>query len=191
LPVIAKLYESESYAEAANVCTLNWYAVQTRSNFERVLASGLSEKGVETFCPATREVHRWKDRMKPVHVPLFPGYVFVRIEDTPGNRLRVVSTNGAVRILGDGSLIEPVPEHEIRSVRLLLESARPFSVHPFLKEGSWVRIKHGSMRGIEGRIVRFKNSARLVMSVEMLAKSIAVEIDDCDIEQVPEHARRG
>jgi transcription antitermination factor NusG len=162
--------------------TPNWYAVQTRSNFERLIASELKGKSIETFYPAVRELHRWKDRVKAVDVPLFPGYLFVRFEDTPSNRLRVVTTNGAVRILGDGSFIEPIPDHEIRSIRLLLDSARPFSAHPFLKEGAWVSVKRGPMRGIEGRILRFKSGARLVVSIEMLAKSIAVEVDDCDVE---------
>ncbi len=172
----------ESSAAALQRRARNWYAVQTRSNFESLIASELKGKGIETFYPAVREVHRWKDRMKAVDVPLFPGYIFIRIEDTPANRLRVVTINGAVRILGDGSFMEPIPDHEIHSVRLLLDSARPFSAHPFLKEGAWVRVKSGSLRGIEGRIVRFKSGARLVVSIEMLAKAIAVELAGCDVE---------
>jgi len=159
-----------------------WYAVYTRSNFEKTLAADLTAKGIEAYLPAVREVHRWKDRRKEVDVPIFPGYVFVRIPDSVPVRLQVVRCMGAVRILGNGPEIEPVPEIEIESVRRLLLSKAPFFSHPFLREGAWVRVKHGPLEGVEGLLVRVKSSSRLVLSVQMLSQSVATEIDSGDVE---------
>src|SRR4051794_7452554 len=99
-----------------------WYAVQTRSRFEKTVSAQLTAKTVENYLPAFSEVHRWKDRNKLIEMPAFPGYVFARFADGNAQRQQILRTPGAVRILGAGDAIEPVPEHEIESVRLLLGS---------------------------------------------------------------------
>lgn len=154
-----------------------WYAVHTRSNFEQKVASELCAKGLKGYLPAFPEIHRWKDRKKEVSVPLFPGYVFVRMEDCDQSRVSVLRTIGVVRILGIGAEIERVPDAEIESIQQLLRSKVPFFAHPFLREGAVVRVKHGPLQGIEGLLVRVKNQGRLILSIQMLAQSVVTEVD--------------
>jgi len=161
-----------------------WYAVHTRSNFEKRVALELDRKGLETFLPAFHETHRWKDRRKTVEVPYFPSYVFVRIEDAPERRLDVLCTTGAVRILGQANRIEPIPEPEIDRFQRLVASNLSAFAHPFLKEGASVRVKAGPLQGIEGLLVQFKNRNRLLLSLNLLARSVATEIDLCDVELI-------
>lgn len=159
-----------------------WYALYTRSNFEKRVAVELAAKRVENYLPLVEQVHQWKDRRKRVEVPVFPGYVFVRLEDSHTARLEVLRTAGCVRILGQGDRIEPVPEPEIESIRRLLKARVPCFAHPFLKEGAWVRVKSGPLREIEGLLVRVKSKTRLVLSVALLSQSVATEIDVADVE---------
>ena len=154
-----------------------WYAVHTRSNFEQRVAAELAAKGLESFLPATQEIHNWKDRKKLVEIPVFPGYVFARFPDSGAARVQVLRTSGAVRILGTSTAIEPVPEVEIESIRQLLRSTVPFFAHPFLREGALVRVRRGPLQGVEGLLLRVKNQGRLVLSVQMLAQSVATEVD--------------
>ena len=161
-----------------------WYAVHTRSKCEQSVSSELTAKGVECYLPATRNIHRWKDRKKEISTPLFPGYVFTRIVDDSASRLQVLRTSGTARILGLGTEIEPVPDFEIESIKRLLDSQATCLGHPFLREGSWVRVKYGPLEGLEGLLTRIKNSSRLVLSVEMLAQSVATEIDAADVEVI-------
>ena len=140
---------------------------------------------MEHFLPAAQEQHRWKDRTKTIEVPVFPGYVFVRIPDSGEHRLRVLQTDGAIRILGHGgNSIEAIPDSEVESVRLLVASGLHIFGHPFLREGARVRVRSGVLRDVEGVLARFKNRTRLVLSVNQLAQSIAVEIDITDVEEV-------
>jgi transcription antitermination factor NusG len=167
-----------------------WYAVQTRSNFEKLVSADLAAKGIDTYLPCWTEVHRWKDRQKRVEMPLFPGYVFARFSDSNANRIEVNKTVGVARILGCGRAIEPVPDSELEGVRAVVSSSARYSVHPLLKEGSRVRIRHGPLRDLEGRLVRFKAGLRLVISVGLLAKSVAVEVDTQDVEVLCQDGRR-
>ena len=160
----------------------NWYAVYTRSNFEKKVARSLGCKRVDYFLPTVQEQHRWKDRKKTIDMPIFPGYVLVRIPDSAEHRMRVLHTDGTIRILGYGGGIEPIPDSEVESVRLLLASGLRFFGHPFLREGARVRVKNGPLKDVEGVLTRFKNQSRLVLSVNLLAQSIAVEIDIADVE---------
>lgn len=145
------------------------------------MAAELTGRGVENYLPLFREVHRWKDRKKLVDLPVFPGYVFARFPDTNESRLRVLKALGVVRILGPGARIEPVPDAEIEAVRKLLGSGVAAFAHPFLREGAWVRVKHGPLKGVEGLLVRVKSQARLVLSVNLLSQSVATEIDAADV----------
>jgi transcription antitermination factor NusG len=162
--------------------TPRWYAVQTRSRFEKSVAAQLSAKSVENYLPAFEEEHRWKDRRKIVEMPAFPGYVFARFADDGGARLRILKTSGAVRILGRGEEIEPVADHEIDSVRLLLKSRTRCSPHPFVREGAWVRVRRGPLKDLEGLLVRVKSYSRLIVSIELLSQAVATEVDTNDVE---------
>ncbi|MCC6367115.1 MAG: hypothetical protein IT165_26655 [Bryobacterales bacterium] len=148
------------------------------------MAVELASKGLETYLPAVTEVHQWKDRRKVIDVPIFPGYVFTRLLDTPALRMTVLRTTGTVSILGCGGSIEPVPETEIAAIQRLLQVNAPLLTHPLLREGSWVRIRRGPLKDLEGLLVRIKNQARLVLSVELLSRSVSTEVDIRDVEVI-------
>jgi transcription antitermination factor NusG len=163
-----------------------WYAVQTRSRFEKVVRAELMEQGIEQYLAVFEDVHQWKDREKVVELPLFSGYIFVRFQDVEAARLRVLRTNGVVRILGAGGAIEPIPSKEIDSIRQLLLSGNGCHPHPFIREGCWVRVRRGVLAGVEGRLVRVKSQTRLVLSINLLSRSVATEVDTRDVEPMLE-----
>jgi len=167
----------------------NWFAVYTRSNFEKTVCAELSRKGLDVYLPAFRQVHQWKDRKRTIDVPVFPGYVFASMCDDEANRLKVVRTTGVVRVLGQSGRLEPVPGEEIESIQRLLKTGVPFLAHPFLREGAWVRVMRGPLQDLEGILVRVKSQNRLVLSIHLLSQSVATEIAVSDVEAVPEPAQ--
>src|SRR5262249_13840825 len=147
---------------------MHWFAVLTRSNYEKRVAEDFARKGIEAYLPVFRELHQWQDRKKLVDIPVFRSYVFARFEDADG-RLAVLRADGAVRLLGSRNSPEPVPDHEIEAVRKLLTKATARCwAHPLLREGAWVRMKRGALKNMEGLLVRVKNQTRLVVSVTLL-----------------------
>jgi transcription antitermination factor NusG len=175
-------YRNETQSLGQQAC---WYAVHTRSHFERRVADELSAKGVENYVATYEEIHQWKDRRKAVQVSLFPGYVFARFADTPERRLPLVQTTGVVRILGHGGAIEAIPEAEIEAVRTLLNARVPYFAHPFLREGMRVRVVRGPLQDLEGMLVRIKNQTRLVLSVTLISQSVAAEVNLRDVAPAP------
>jgi len=160
----------------------SWYAVHVRSNFEKRVSIDLATKGVECYVPAVKETRTWTDRKKTIEVPLFPGYVFTRMYDTPALRHVVMRSPGAVRILGNGGLIEAVPTVEVEAIQRLIQSNVPLLAHPLLREGAMVRIWRGPLKDLEGLLVRIKSQTRLVLSVELLSRSVSTEVDASDVE---------
>ena len=160
----------------------SWYALYTRHQHENTVAQILTNKGYEVFLPLYSVAHRWQDRTKQLRLPLFPCYVFLR--GTFGGWLHVLTTPGVHTIVGWGGRPAVIPEVEIEAVRQVVNSSLRFEPHPFLKCGDRVRIKSGPLRGLEGILVRKKNLFRLVITVEMLGKSAAVEIDTCSLERL-------
>ena len=130
-----------------------WYAIQTRCRFEQKSATQLQYKGIETFLPLVKEIHRWSDRRQIVQVPLFPGYAFVRLADSPACRLRVVQTVGVNGFVMFNGVPVPVPEQQIEHVRLLLANEIACKAYPFLKAGQRVRICGGCLDGLEGILI--------------------------------------
>jgi transcription antitermination factor NusG len=147
-----------------------------------VVAQALSGKGFEVFLPHYRAVHRWKDRQKGILLPLFPSYVF--IHGGLDRMLSIVTTPGVYSLVSWGARPAEIPPEEIEAVRRLVESCSQVEPHPFLKCGDLVRIKSGPLEGIEGILVRKTRGFRLVLSVEMLSKSAAVEVDVSTVERV-------
>jgi transcription antitermination factor NusG len=164
--------------------TPKWYALHTRSNFERQVSAELGTKHIETYYPSYEEVHQWKDRKKLVAVPLFPGYVFVRFANLPAPRQSVLQTRGVVSVLGSHGEIEPIPDEEIESVQRLLSARVACYGHPFLREGMRVRVRRGPLRDLEGFLVRIKNQSRLVISINLISQSVATEVDSNIVEPV-------
>lgn len=162
--------------------TPSWFALYTRHRHEKSVAQWISGKGIEVFLPLYKAAHRWKDRTKDLYLPLFPNYVFVQA--VPNQRGAVLSTPGVYDFVRLGGLSVPIPTDEIEAIRQAVEHSLNAEPHPFLKSGDRVRVKSGPLAGLEGILVRKKNFYRLVLSVELLVKSIAVEVDVADVERV-------
>ena len=173
IPFVAPSRQSNSGA---------WYALYTRHQHERSVANLLAGKGFQTFLPLYSTVHRWKDRRKHLLLPLYPGYVFLR--DRLDRKLTIMMTPGVHSMVGTTDGPEPIPDFEIDVVKRIIESSLTVEPHPFLRDGDRVRVMYGPLEGIEGILLRKKNSLRLVMSVEMLMKSVAVEIDAFMVERI-------
>jgi transcription antitermination factor NusG len=160
----------------------SWYALYTRHQHEKVIAQILSAKGLEVFLPLYNATRRWKDRTMRLALPLFPCYLFLR--GMKERRLEVVTTPGIVSILSINGEPAAIPESEIESVRKAIEWGNRIEPHPFLRCGDRVRVIFGPLQGLEGILVRKKNLYRLVLSVEILERSAAVEVDVSSVERV-------
>lgn len=152
-----------------------WYGVRTRSNQERMAGQALQSKGYEHYLPVYRARRRWSDRVVTTEIPLFRGYVFCRFDYK--QRLPIVSTPGVVSIIGFGHEPAPIPDTEIEAIQTVLSSGLAAEPCPFLREGQRVRIEKGSLKDLEGILVKKKSDWRLVVSVTMLQRSVSVEID--------------
>ncbi len=166
----------------------NWYGVCTRHQHEKTAARILEYKDFEVFLPLYKIRRRWKDRIKEISVPLFPGYVFIK--EGLERWLPILSTPGVCNIVSCAGRPAAIPHSEIEGVRRIVESTLRVEPHPFLRSGDWVRVKYGPIAGVEGILLRKKNIARLVLSVEMLGKSAAVEVDATHVERIPSRALR-
>jgi transcription antitermination factor NusG len=176
------LRNEEVISSASNACESLWHALYTRHQHENVVAQALCGKGFDVFLPQYRTIHRWKDRHKEVFLPLFPSYVFIR--GGLDRMLSIVTTPGVFSLVSWGARPAEIRAEEIEAVRRLIESQLPVEPYPFLKCGDRVRIKSGALQGIEGILVRKTRGIRVVLSVEMLSKSAAVEVDVNVIERV-------
>lgn len=160
----------------------NWYAVCTRHQHEKTAAKILEYKEFEVFLPVYKARRRWQDRVKEISVPLFPGYLFVKAGCE--GCLPILTTPGVSSIVSCGGQPATIPFSEIESIRRIVQSTLRVEPHPFLQCGDRVRVKYGPIAGVEGILLRKKNVARLVLSVEMLGKSAAVEVDATHVERV-------
>ncbi len=156
-----------------------WYAVWTRSRHEQVVREQLSRKGMDAFLPTITKWSRWKDRKKQIDWPLFPGYCFAKF--SLDDRLAVLKSSGVVSIVSFNGELAPIPEHEIDSIRTLIETDLQFDPCPMIKEGEMVEVVHGPLRGVVGRLVRKGAHARLVLSVELIGQGVSVEVDAADV----------
>jgi len=159
-----------------------WYALYTRHQHEKRVAEVLAVKGFEVFLPLYQAAHRWKDRNKLLSLPLFPCYVFIRggLERS----LSIVTTPGFCAFVTAGGRAAPIPDLEIDAVRRTIESSLRMEPHPFLKCGDRVRVKSGPLESLEGILIRKKNLLRVVISIELLMKSAAVEVDAWQVERI-------
>lgn len=162
----------------------HWFAVYTRARHEKRVTEQLRQQETfAVFLPTYKTVRRWKDRRKLVELPLFPGYVFVRI--ALKDRLNLLRIPGVVRLVGFNGIPTPLPEREIDSLREALRQRAVAKPHPFLAVGRKVRVKNGPLAGLEGTLLRHKGRYRLVVSLELIQRSTAVDIDAADLESLP------
>lgn len=160
--------------------TLGWWAVYTRHQHEKVVADMLVVKGFEVFLPLYETMHHWKDRNKRLRLPLFPCYLFVR--ESIGGRLQILTTPGAHTILTRGEGLAVISDQEMQAIWLAAGDPARVEPYPYLKCGERVRVRRGALQGVEGILIRKKNLFRLVLTVDMLAQSVAVEVDAADVE---------
>lgn len=155
-----------------------WYAVYTRSRHEKKVAEALEDKGIHVFLPLRRVLSRWKDRRKEVQLPLFSGYVFVKILLT--ERLNVLKTPGVAQILSEGNTPIPVPEEQIEAIHKVIESGLVYDPYPYVKEGMPVRVLRGPLRGVDGILLEKRKKHLLVLSVDLIQQSAILEINISD-----------
>lgn len=166
--------------------TYPWYAIRVRSRFENVVAAMLEGKGYEGFLPVYTARRAWSDRIKELRLPLFPGYVFCRFD--MDQRLRVLTIPGVVNIVGIGKCPVPIDEKEMKAVLVASRAGLPTGPWPFLKVGQQVSIESGPLSGLNGILLNFKGQHRLVLSVTLLQRAIAVEVDCAWVSPLAEHA---
>jgi len=163
-------------AEASNASgRFRWYALYVRSNCERTVQDSLEGKGYHAFSPSYRMRRKRADRTKDVILPLFPGYVFCKFDQSA--RLPILATPSVVRIVGGSKEPEPVDEKEILSIQTVVQFDRAIKPWPFLREGQQVQILAGALTGTVGRLLKVKNDYRLVLSITLLQRSVAVDVD--------------
>ncbi len=162
-----------------------WYAIHTRSRFEQKVYDGIHGKSIEVFLPRIQVMSRRKDRRKKILVPLLPGYVFVNTSLDPDEYLQILKTVGVVRLIGFKGQPVPVKDDEITSLRILDGTDRTVHNRAYMNSGDMVMIMEGPLKGLVGFYIRHKDQGhRVVVSVELLHRSLEVEIEDWALEKV-------
>jgi len=154
---------------------LPWFALQVRSLREKRVGCLLKDKGYAEFVPLYRARRRWSDRVKEIELPLFPGYLFCRLD--PRYRLPVLTTPGVMNIVGTGKTPIPVLDSEVEAIQTIVRSGQDALPWNFLQVGHLVWVEEGPLQGLEGILVEFRKRHRLVVSVTLLQRSVAVEVD--------------
>jgi transcription antitermination factor NusG len=165
--------------------TKQWYALLTRSRFENVVHDKIMQKSINVFLPKIKVKSQRKDRNKMLHVPLFPGYVFVNIPQTPQEQLRVLKTMGAVRLLGYKNGPVAIPDNHIESLKIITGSGLDIITGSGtnLARGDTVLVVHGPMTGATGEFIQYKGKGRVIIKIEALGQFAGVEIDEQDVEK--------
>ncbi|MBW2017900.1 MAG: UpxY family transcription antiterminator [Deltaproteobacteria bacterium] len=161
-----------------------WFAVHTRSRFEQKVHAALAGKSVEAFLPRIQVMSRRKDRRKKILVPMIPGYVFVRFDLDPEVYWDIIKTTGVVRMIGFEGKPVPVNDEEIASLMILDGTDRTVQNREYMKRGDRVMIMEGPLKGLVGFYLRHKGKDKVVVSVELLRRSLEVEIEDWALEKV-------
>jgi transcription antitermination factor NusG len=159
-----------------------WFAILVRTGREKTANLLLENAGYECFLPVSKCTRRWSDRTKIIEVPLFPGYLFCRMN--PHNRLTVLMTPGVMQIVGVGKTPVPVEEEEIHAIQRVQKSGLPAMPWPYMQIGNVAKILEGPLRGMTGIVVKIKSGMKLVLSVSLLQRSVAVEVERDWIGQV-------
>jgi transcription antitermination factor NusG len=158
----------------------HWCVAYTSANHEKRVSEQFLQRGIEHFLPQYESVRRWKDRRMTLHLPLFPGYVFVRFALC--ERLRVLQVPGVARLIGFNGRPAILPDKEIESLKISAAAQLRAEPHPYLTIGRRVRIKRGALQGVVGILVRKKNALRLVLSIDLIMRSASVEVEAGDVE---------
>ena len=158
----------------------HWYAVSVRPRYERLVSRHLEQRGVNYLLPIYRSMRRWKDRRKELEMALFPGYVFVNIDAR--DRLGVLMVPGALRFVTFQGQLAAVADSDIRALESSMSAGLGAKPHPYLRQGRRVQVKRGPLAGVEGIVIRRKERFRLVLSIDLIMRSVVVEVDESDVE---------
>jgi transcription antitermination factor NusG len=176
---LRKNSSTPSQAESQNLAR-NWFAVYTTCRHEKRVARNLGQRQIEHFLPIYRTQHTWKDGTRVMlDLPLFPGYIFVRID--LHDRVGVLEVPGVVSMIGTAKQPAPLPDLEVEALRAGLDPTRA-APHPLLTVGQRVRITRGALAGVEGIVVRKKSGFQVVLTLNLLMQSIAIEVSGDDVE---------
>jgi transcription antitermination factor NusG len=160
----------------------SWFAIHTRPRYEKKVALELQEKGIHTFLPLSSVKRQWSDRKQVISLPLFPGYTFVQIPAVHEARIPVLRTNGVNSFVGPRGVGTPIADVEIHAIQTLLEREISFKVYPYLNVGQTVRIRGGCLDGMKGILTKINGDDSLVISVELIQRSIAMRVAGYEIE---------
>jgi transcription antitermination factor NusG len=161
----------------------DWYALQVRTRWESSTSSLLSGKGYETFLPTFETTKRWNGRLQETSAALFPGYVFCRFD--VHNRLPILITPGVIAVVGIARVPVPVKESEILAIQRMVASGLRTEPWPYLEVGQRIRIEDGALSGLEGILTSLKGHDRIVVSVSLLCRSVALDIQRCSVRPIP------
>ncbi len=175
---------SRLLSQEASCASPSWYAIQTWPQYEKKVATELHRKDIEIFLPLQCSKRKWSDRLALIQAPLFPSYVFVRIDESSNARIRVLRTNGVTGFVGIRGRGVSIPQSEIQSVRLLLGSGIAFQHHSRLTVGKRVRIRGGSLDGVEGTLLEKKSDLSLLVSVQIIQRSLALRVAGYSVEAI-------
>jgi len=165
----------------------SWFALQVRSRKESYVASQITGQGFECLLPTYKSIRKWSDRVKELEQPLFPGYLFCRFDFQ--NRRPVITTPGVLQIVGYGRTAIPVSDEEVQALQLAVASGIPKQPWPYLEVGQRVRVNYGTLTGLEGILVNVKGNHRVVLSVTLLQRSVAMEVETSWLTPVKEATR--
>jgi Transcription antiterminator len=172
-----------------NTSEQRWFALTAKHQHEATVTRLLAAKGVTVFHPTYTVVRRWKDRNKLIQMPVFPGYVF--FAGGLARRIEILSTPGVFSIVSFGNMAAEISTEEVEAIRRAAANQMPLQPHPFLSDGDRVRVTCGPLAGVSGILLRHRDTCRLILSIELLGRSAAVEIDSTIVERVPVAQRLG
>jgi transcriptional antiterminator NusG len=158
-----------------------WFAVRTRPRHEKTVLKQLESSDVETFLPLCTEMRSWSDRKKEVEFSLFPGYVFVRIPNSSHMRLLIFQARGVIGFVGPNHKATSIPAQQIEAIQSLLAAQVDLRPHPYLNVGQRIRIRNGALQGLEGVLVRVASDRSLIVSVDLIHKSVAIRLEGYDV----------
>jgi transcription antitermination factor NusG len=185
-----QVFEETEAIMASGTEPTSWYAVHTRSRHEKRIASELQARGITTFLPLVTEMHKWSDRKMKVEVPLFSCYLFVNISASAEARVSVLRASGVLNLLGGNHQGMAIPDNQIQDIQTILSKRVPFASHAFLDVGQTVRVRGGTLDGIEGIITRCNGNSRLVISVNTIQRSLSISVEGYQLELVQPGKKR-
>jgi transcription antitermination factor NusG len=173
---------NDTYTDLEKMTEPLWYAIHTRSRHEKVVRDQFTAKEIAHLLPLHHKRSKWKDRVKMIEVPLFGGYIFAHF--ALQHKLQVLQTVGVVRMVSLNGTAESIPDEQIEALRKMVSHELPYDPHPYLKEGMQVRVRRGPLQGAEGILIEKKKNYRFVISIDLIQKAVAIDIDSADVEPV-------